>query len=113
MKIVKTSITLEELDTLAKSRFGHLIKAVVDIQLQIMVVDADLHADEEAELLAHGSKQSDLWGINIYPKLEGSEFIEFDSMINLRPSQNNLSRGVGDPQTQQKIIKVVNKLIKK
>jgi len=113
MKIVKTSITLEELDTLAKSRFGHLIKAVVDIQLQIMVVDADLHADEEAELLAHGSKQSDLWGINIYPKLEGSEFIEFDSMINLRPSQNNLSRGVGDPQIQQKIIKVVNKLIKK
>ena len=113
MKIVKTSITLEELDTLAKSRFGHLIKAVVDIQLQIMVVDADLHADEEAELLAHGSKQGDLWGINIYPKLEGSEFIEFDSMINLRPSQNNLSRGVGDPQIQQKIIKVVNKLIKK
>ena len=113
MKIVKTSITLEELDTLAKSRFGHLIKAVVDIQLQIMVVDADLHADEEAALLAHGSKQSDLWGINIYPKLEGSEFIEFDSMINLRPSQNNLSRGVGDPQIQQKIIKVVNKLIKK
>lgn len=110
---MKTSITIEKLDSLAKSRFGDLVKAVVDIRLQIMAVDADLHADEEAELLSHGSKQSDLWGINIYPKLKGSEFIEFDSMINLRPSQNNLSREVNDRQTQQKIIKVVNKLVKK
>jgi len=78
-----------------------------------MAVDAELHADEEKLLLENGSKQTDLWGINIYPHEEGEKFIEFDSMINLRPYQNNRTRGVKDPKIIEKIVKVVNKLVEK
>ena len=94
-------------------RFGNLVKAVVDIKLGIMAVDAELHADEEATLLETGSSQRDLWGINIYPELSGADYIEFDSLINLRPSQGNLSRGVDNGEIRDKIVEIVNKLVEK
>ena len=93
--------------------FGGFIKAVVDIKKEIIVVDASMHADEEAYLLQRNSNQDDLWGINIYPDLVGDDFIEFDSMINVRPRQNNFSRGIDDKNIREKIIKIVNKLIMK
>lgn len=113
MKIVKDKITISELNEMSAKMFGNLVKAVVDIEKEIMSVDAELHADEESLLLENGSMQKNLWGINIYPKQEGEDFIEFDSMINLRPSQGNRSRGVADIAIQKKILEIVNKLIKK
>ena len=113
MKVIKKSISLAELIKVAEQRFGNLVKAVVDINKEIMAIDGELHADEEALLLKEGSKQEDLWGINIYPKEKGDEWIEFDSMINLRPSIGNLSRGIKNPKIRRRIIKIVNKLIKK
>lgn len=113
MKIVRNKIQLEELKKLAKSGFGELVKAVVDVDRKIMAVDGELHADEEALLLEDGSLQRNLWGINLYPEIEIDDWIEFDSMINLRPSVGNLSRGVEDPEIRGKIISVVNKLVKK
>jgi len=83
MKLVDNSIDLDELR----------VKAVVDVRQGIMVVDAELHSDEEGELLAHGSRQHDLWGINLHPDLPESDWVEFDSMVNLRPSHGNRSRG--------------------
>jgi len=113
MKIIEKNISLGELDNMAKKTFGNLVKAVADVEKQIMAVDAELHADLEALLLEKGSKQKDLWGINIYPELEGDDFIEFDSMINLRPSQGNRSRGVEDAKIRSNIRTIVNKLIQK
>jgi hypothetical protein len=83
MKIVKESISIGELQEMSKTMFGNLVKAVVDVEKEVMAVDADLHADEESLLLENGSKQEKLWGINFYPELTGDDFIEFDSMINL------------------------------
>lgn len=111
MKIVDKAISRTELKEMSKNMFDNLVKAVVDIKREIMVVDADLHADEEKLLLENGSRQEDLWGINLYPGLNGEDFVEFDSMINLRPSQNNRSRGVEDPKIQEKILSIVNKLV--
>ncbi|HAH21879.1 MAG TPA: hypothetical protein DCL49_13395 [Candidatus Omnitrophica bacterium] len=85
---------------------------MVDIEKGIMALDAELHADQEALLLEQGSAQENLWGINIYPDLPNEQRIEFDSMINLRPSFGNCSRGVDSPGIQKKIIEIVNKLIK-
>lgn len=113
MKIVQEPISIDELKEMSKKTFGNLVKAVVDVEKEIMAVDADLHADEESLLLEQGSKQEKLWGINLYPELEGSDFVEFDSMINLRPAQDNRSRGVDDINIQKEILKVVNKLLKK
>lgn len=112
MKLVDAFITLEELKKKSDAVFGGLVKAVVDIQKEIMVVDASMHADEEALLLKNGSSQDDLWGINLYP-YENENFIEFDSMINIRPRINNMTRGIEDEKIRSKIIQVVNKLVKR
>jgi len=112
MKIIEKEITKSELKEMSAKMFGNLVKAVVDVKKEIMAVDADLHADEEALLLENGSEQKNLWGINIYPEMGGSDFVEFDSMINLRPSQNNRSRGVEDAAIRKSILKIVEKLVK-
>jgi len=114
MKIINSEnrISRNELKKMAEKMFGNLVKAVIDVEKEIMAVDAELHSDEEAELLDKGSKQNNLWGINLYPEIKNNGFIEFDSMINLRPSQGNRSRGVDDKNIQEKIRKIVAKLIK-
>jgi hypothetical protein len=55
------------------------IKAVVDLEKGVMAVGAELHADEEAFLLAENSRQENLWGINLYTDRVIPEMIEFDS----------------------------------
>jgi hypothetical protein len=106
-------IPFDEVRRLAAARFGDLVKAVVDLERHMMAVDAELHADQEAELLAGGSRQQDLWGINLYPELPEDEWIEFDSMINLRPSFGNRSRGVDDPATRDRIATLVTRLVRR
>lgn len=97
---------------MAEDRFGDLVKAVVDVERGAMAVDAGMHADEEAALLADGSAQGALWGINLYPADYGSSaFVEFDSMINLRPGGGNRSRSVDDPAVQTRIVDLVNRLV--
>lgn len=113
MKIVKDKIELKELKEMANNSFGNFVKAVVDTENEIMAVDAELHSDEEALLLENGSKQNNLWGINLYPEVEGDSFIEFNSMINLRPSQGNRSRGIDDPEIRQKVKAIVGKMVAK
>ena len=112
MQLVKDKITLAELAEMSKKMTGNIVKAVIDIEQQIMVVDAPMHFDEEQYLLEEGSKQDNLWGINFHPNKVGTEhFIEFDSMINLRPSRGNKTRGVDDLKTQQIIRAVTQKLV--
>jgi hypothetical protein len=111
ISIVEESITKSELTVAAKERFGDMVKAVVDVERGIMAIGGDLHSDEEAELLEHGSNQGALWGINIYPEKSKEDWIEYDSMINLRPSQGNRSRGVNDPNVRQKIQEIVHLLV--
>ena len=112
MRIVTDRISIGELRSMAEKLFGNFVKAVVDIEKKAMAVDAGLHADEEALLLKEGSEQENLWGINLYPGLFGStDWIEFDSMINLRPGQGNRSRGVEDEATRNRITEIVNELV--
>jgi hypothetical protein len=111
MKIVIDKISLDELKILAEESFGDFVKAVVDIENEIMAVGAEFHADEETILLNDNSEQKNLWGINIHTSLPRDKWIEFDSMINIRPRQNNRTRGVDDKSIRDIIIKVVNKLV--
>ena len=113
MKIIKDKLTFDELKQMASRLFGDLVKAVVDIDEELVAVDAELHSDLEALLLQEGSRQASLWGINLYPEAAGEEFVEFDSMINLRPSQGNRGRGVDNPETRQRIMAVVAKRIQR
>jgi len=110
MKLITKPIHIDELKKIADKKFGNLVKAVVDVEKKVMVVDAAMHADEEAYLIKKGSLQDNVWGINLYPGQE-EDFIEFDSIINLRPKLDNLSRAVEDPKLQERIKFIVNSLI--
>lgn len=112
MKIIDNKITTDELKQMSQKMYGNLVKAVVDIEREIMVVDGDLHADEETFLLENESKQDNLWGINLHPGLlPNDDWIEFDSMINIRPSLGNRSRYINSPEIRKKIVAIVNKLV--
>ena len=113
MATPSSPVPIDELRQMATGRFGDMVKAVVDLRRGIMLLDADMHADQEAELLAGGSAQTDLWGINLYPELPGTDWLEFDTMINLRPCFGNRSRGVDDPDTRARIVELVQKLVRR
>lgn len=113
IKIVRESIDVEELRNIAKDQFGNLVKAVVDVEKEIMSLGGELHADEEVLLSENGSKRENMWGINIYPEKSGDDWIEFDSMVNIKPQHGNRSRGVENAELQEKIKTIVNKLVKR
>ncbi len=97
---------------MAEKMYGDMVKADVDIVRRLMVLDMGMHSDGEAYLLEDGSKQDDLWGINLHPADYGSDdFIEFDSMINIRPRQGNPSKDVLDPEVKKQIIEIVQEKV--
>lgn len=97
---------------MADKMYGSLVKADVDIFKNIFIVDMGMHADGEAYLMENGSKQKDLWGINLHPADYGTDdFIEFDSMINIRPRQGNASKDVLDSEVREQIIALVQKVV--
>ena len=112
-RIVREPISLAEVRELAQARFGDMVKASVDIGRGVMAIGGELHSDEEALLLEDGAKQPDVWGINLYPNESSDDWIEFDSMINVRPAQGNRSRGVDDPAIQSKIRRLVGELVRR
>lgn len=111
IRIVSEPVSLEDLRGMAGEQFGDFVKVVVDLRRGVMAMGGELHADEEALLLEDGALQADLWGINLYPGRAPGELIEFDSMINVRPSQSNRSRGVDDPSVRRQIEDIVGRLI--
>ncbi|MDP3763242.1 MAG: DUF5674 family protein [bacterium] len=111
-RIVKDKISREELRALAHKQYGDIIKAVVDVEHEIMGVGGELHIDIQSLLIeGENSQGQDTWGINLYLEKVGDDFIEFDSMINLKPLLGNKTRGIGNIELQDKIRKIVNKLV--
>jgi hypothetical protein len=111
IRVVRDTVSRDELTEFAKQQFGDMTKAVVDVKKGIMAIGGELHSDEEAVLLDQGSVQRHLWGINLYPNKPLSEWIEFDSMINVRPSGGNRSRYVESLDIREAITRIVNRLV--
>ena len=112
MTIIRETISKPELAEMAQDFYGDMVKGVVDVERKIMALNGELHADLERLLLEDGSNQESLWGINLYPDAEDEDFIEFDSLINISPRRNNLSRDVEDETVRDQIRSIVNTLIK-
>ena len=112
IKIIRDHISKQELSEMAKKLFGDLVKAVVDIEQEIMALGGGVHAEEEVILMnREGSKREHTWGVNLYPEKKREDFVEFDSMINLKPAFGNRARGIENPETRQKILKIIEKLV--
>ena len=107
MQILERPVSREELKAIAQNTFGDMVKCVADIRRGLLAIDADLHADLEALLLQNGSAQEDLWGFNLWVEEEGEDFIEFDSLINIRSWQNNPSRDILNPEVRDSIKSIV------
>jgi len=107
-----SKISVKELQKMAKRMFGSLVKADVDVAKRVVIIDMPMHYEGEAYLLEHGSKQNNIWGINLHPAdYAKDDFIEFDSMINIRPSRGNLSKDVLDPKARQQIIDIIGEVV--
>lgn len=112
IRIVKDSISRSELQKIADERFGDLVKAAIDVRQEILALGAELHADAETELMEkEGALREDIWGINLYPAEKGNTFVEFDSMINLKPALGNRSRGVDDETMRARIRDIMSRMI--
>jgi hypothetical protein len=111
ISIIRNAVTRESLREMARQQFGDMVKAVVDVEQAIMAIGGELHSDEEAMLLDHGSQQANLWGINLYPDKPAEEWIEFDSMINVRPSGGNRSRSVERAEVRDAVTRIVGRLV--
>ena len=109
--ILLEPVTRADLERMAADQFGDMVKGVVDVARRIMAIGGELHSDDEAALLDDGSRQEDLWGINLYPGESGEGWIEFDSLINVRPRQANRSRDVEDESVRRAIREIVGSLV--
>lgn len=112
IKILTAPIDISELKEVASCGFGQLVKAVIDVDKGTIAIGGELHVDMEGILISeHGATRSNTWGINLYPDKIGDDFIEFDSMVNLKPAHNNRTRNVEDSKIQKKIKEIVKKMI--
>ena len=112
-RIFREAVSFSEIESFAQEQFGDFVKAVVDVERKLIAVGGELHSDQEAILLADGSTQENLWGINLYPSKSKEDWVEFDSMINVRPSRANRSRGVENAEIRARILSIVQELIRK
>src|SRR3989338_2163194 len=112
MKVLDRPISKPELEAMASKMFVYVVKAVVDIEREIVAIDGELHSDLAEMLVEQGSKGKNIWGVNIHPD-KGSEWLEFDSMVNIKPNLGNRTRSVDDPIIRDKIRDILESLIKR
>ena len=84
------------------------IKLAVDIERGILAAGGVMHADCEAVLLDDGSSQEDIWGADWNP---AARQVTFESLINIRPRQNNPSMEILDPQRRERVAQIVRQLL--
>lgn len=105
--IIRKKATEEELQKMAEDFSGY-IKVVVDIERGILAGGGKRHVDAEQLLLKDDSKQQNLWGGGF--DLESQE-IDYNSMINIRPAQGNMSRDIMFQEIREKFDEIVKKLL--
>ena len=91
--------SIEQIEQL-KEHFYVYIKTVIDLNKNICSAGADRHFESEKILLSNGSNQKDLWGGGL--DLE-TKITDCNSFINIRPSDNNTSNEIQDPQIRKEL----------
>ena len=105
--LVQQRVTKEQLEEMLDVLGGY-IKLAVDIDQKILAAGGELHADCEAVLLGNRSKQVDIWGADWYPV---TQEVGYESLINIRPRQNNRSMEIQDPIIREQVAQIVTYLL--
>jgi hypothetical protein len=91
-----------------RAEFDSFIKLAVDLEREILAGGGELHADCEQALLLDGSKQKDIWGGDWFPDVKE---VGFESLINIRPRQDNRSLELESPALRQQFEEIVRRLL--
>jgi len=111
MELIKEKITKDRLKDIAKEDYNSMIKGTVDIEKEIIALGGEFHSDSNNLLIKDGSSQRNIWGFNIYVNKPKDDWIEFISLINIRPADDNFDMEIQSPKIREKIINIVNNLI--
>ena len=111
IKIVGDIISLLELQEIAKEFYITMVKGVVDIKKEIVVFGGEYHADANEIILENGSLQSDVWGFNVYFDRPRDSWIEYISLINIRPQVGNAEMEIQDKDIRDKMKTIINSKI--
>jgi hypothetical protein len=111
IKIISKPITKAEALEIAKEFYVDMVKGVADLEKEIIALGGEYHIDANNVLIDNSSIQKNLWGFNIYPKKKGNNWIEYTSLINIRPTANNKSMEVEDKKIRLAIKKIIDKLV--
>jgi hypothetical protein len=84
------------------------VKLAVDVQRGILAGGGTLHADCEAVLIEDGSRQEDVWGADWNPL---AQQVTFESLINIRPRQQNPSLEILSPVVRERVAQIVRQLL--
>lgn len=109
--IAREPIDEETLSALAKAWYGNLIKGVVDLNRGVVALGSEWHMDANVRLIEDGSLQENLWGFNIYPDEYGDAAIEYNSLINIRPTQQNRSMEIESDTVRTNVRETVARII--
>lgn len=107
LQILRTKATKEKIKSAAVDLQGY-IKIVVDIDRKILSAGGERHVDGEQMLLTDGSHQQNLWGGGFDTD---SKEIDYNSMINLRPSDQNPSREILSAEIRQSFDTIVKMIL--
>lgn len=106
--IIRESVTTEQIKQMTEQFGSNFIKLVVDVNREILAGGGELHADCEQALLEDNSQQVDIWGADWHPETRN---VTFESIINIRPRQQNFSMEVQDPALRSRIEKIIRELL--
>ena len=109
--IVEGEISLEKLKELAKKFYGDMIKGVVDIEKEIVAFGGEYHIDANTLITENGSEQKNVWGFNVHFNRPRDFWIEYNSLINIRPLAKNNHTDVQDNSIKEKMKQIINSKI--
>lgn len=111
IRIVAERISLAELKLLASQWYGDMIKGAVDVEREVLALGGEYHMDANAVLIEDGSQQDAVWGFNVYLGRPREDWIEFRSLINIRPAQDNRGMVIESREVQQRMRAIIEKKI--
>ena len=113
IRIIVDSIALAEVGEIAEEFYKDMVKGVADVEREVIALGGEYHMDANAALIADGSAQDNLWGFNVYPERDPEDWIEYISLINIRPALGHRTLEIKDELLRGKIKAIIEKRIKR